>query len=113
MERFKSEGYGRHGFDEGSAAREHMGPGWRVEGPSSHGPCGSLLPFSMRFAVGMAFSTLNYLLFLCNFLVTIFSVNVVTSYHIVTIYPHMEYTNRNLSSPVSNFSSSTVNAEHE
>ena len=62
MESFKGEGCGRHVLDAASAAREHMGQGGAVKGPSSGRPCGSSLPFSIRFAVGMAFSPL-YTLF--------------------------------------------------
>lgn len=58
MESFKGEGCGRHVLDAASAAREHMGQGGAVKGPSSGRPCGSSLPFSIRFAVGMAFSAL-------------------------------------------------------
>lgn len=64
MERFKGEGCGRHVLDAFCEAREHMG---QVKGPNSGRPCGPILPFSIRFAVGMAFSALYTLFPSLNF----------------------------------------------
>jgi hypothetical protein len=67
MERLKGEGCGRHVLDEASEEREHMGQGGEAKDPTSGRPCGSLLPFSIRFAVGMAFSNIIRTLYIFLF----------------------------------------------